>query len=196
MKKTTKFVLKKTAKYAARTAKDTAVKMATDAALESVGLKPGRLRRRITENIIMRDMRKGDSAGVMEMMRDFYASEAVLSDGSDEIFTNDIKECVSESPFAQGYVFVNEKEKLIGYAMTAHSFSTEYGKRCVWIEDLYLKEEARGMGIASFFLDYILETYPDALHRLEAEYENEHAMEIYKRKDFRELPYVEMVREV
>ena len=43
-------------------------------------------------------------------------------------------------------------------------------------------------------LEFLKSEYPDALHRLEAEHENGHAMEIYKRKGFGELPYVEMVR--
>lgn len=132
------------------------------------------------------------------MMRVFYASEAVLSNGSDEIFSSDITACVSDSPFAEGFIFTlggPDREEIAGYAMLAHSYSTEFGKRCVWIEDLYLLEKARGLGLASQFLDYLNESYPDALHRLEAEDENEHAVEIYKSKGFRKLPYIEMIRQ-
>ena len=35
-----------------------------------------------------------DKASVIEMMRTFYASPAVLSNGSEEIFCNDIENCV------------------------------------------------------------------------------------------------------
>jgi ribosomal protein S18 acetylase RimI-like enzyme len=50
------------------------------------------------------------------------------------------------------------------------------------------------MGLASAFLEYIRIEYPDALHRLESENENDHAMEVYRNKGFSELPYVETVR--
>ena len=223
MKKTTKIILKTAVKYAGKTAKDAALKLAADAAREAAGLNTGRKKSHFSEDIVMRSMRSTDKAEVLEMMRTFYSSEAVLSNGSDEIFNRDIKECISDSPYAEGFVFeielpapeepaaetegeaasATESEpkpektikKLIGYAMIAHSFSTEYGKRCIWIEDLYLKEEARGLGLASAFLEYIRREYPDALHRLESEHENEHAMEVYKHKGFTELPYVEMIRE-
>lgn len=212
MKKTTKIILKTATKAAVKSAKKAAVKYAENAALEAAGLKKGRQQHQVSDAVIMRDMRRGDREGVLALMRAFYASEAVFTDGSDEIFRRDIAECVSDSPYAEGFVFAeltdsgsdaageqSEKQvpkegQLLGYAMIAHSFSTEFGRRCIWIEDLYLKEEARGLGIASQFLDYLASEYPDALHRLEAEHENGHAMDVYKRKGFGELPYVEMVR--
>ena len=70
---------------------------------------------------------------VLEMMRVFYASPAVLSNGSEEIFQNDVENCVNDSPYLEGYVFI-EDEKILGYAMLAKSFSTEFGKPCIWIE--------------------------------------------------------------
>ena len=143
----------------------------------------------------LRHMEERDRAQVLEMMRVFYSSEAVMTNGSEEIFNNDINECVSESPFAEGFVFTDSDDvHLLGYAMLAHSFSTEYGVHCVWIEDIYLKEEARSKGLSSEFFDHLRYAYPDALHRLEAEHENLHAMEVYKRKGFEEMPYVELFR--
>jgi ribosomal protein S18 acetylase RimI-like enzyme len=212
MKKTTKIILKTATKVAVKSAKKAAVKYAENAALEAAGIRKDRQPRQVSDTVIMRNMRRGDRDEVLEMMRTFYASEAVFTNGSDEIFRRDISECISESPYAEGFVFAEltggeteaagdqgEKQspkegRLLGYAMIAHSFSTEFGRRCIWIEDIYLKEEARGLGLASQFLDYLASEYPDALHRLEAEHENGHAMEIYKRKGFGELPYVEMVR--
>ena len=212
MKKTTKIILKTATKYAIKSAKKAAVKYAENAALEAAGLKKGRQSRQVSDTVIMRNMKRSDRDEVLEMMRAFYASEAVFTDGSDEIFGRDIAECTSESPYAEGFVFAeltagepetagdqSEKQelkegRLLGYAMIAHSFSTEFGRRCIWIEDLYLMEEARGLGLASQFLDFLAAEYPDALHRLEAEHENGHAMEVYKRKGFGELPYVEMIR--
>ena len=132
-----------------------------------------------------------DKLSVMEMMRVFYASPAVLSNGSEEIFTNDIENCVNDSPYLEGYIF-EDAEEIQGYAMVAKSFSTEFGKPCIWIEDLYIKEAYRGMGIGSMFFDFIQEKYTDAIFRLEVEEENERAIKVYEKNGFSILPYMEM----
>lgn len=131
---------------------------------------------------------------VLDMMHIFYASPAVLSNGSDEIFQSDIENCINESPYLEGYVFV-EGEELLGYAMLAKSFSTEFGKPCIWIEDLYMKPECRGLGIGTAFFAYVDEKYPEYLKRLEAEEENERAIHVYKKCGFEVLPYVELKKE-
>lgn len=144
-------------------------------------------------DFIIRNMTEQDTQEVMDMMRVFYASPAVQSNGSDEIFENDIKNCVSGSPYLEGYIF--EKEgRILGYAMAAKSFSTEFGKPCVWIEDLYMKPESRGLGIGSKFFEYIEEKYSDVVVRLEVEEENERAVHVYKKAGYEVLPYMEMIR--
>lgn len=145
-------------------------------------------------NSIIRDMTEADKAEVLNMMRVFYASPAVLSNGSEEIFHNDIENCVGECPFVEGYIFQDNQE-IQGYAMVAKSFSTEFGKLCIWIEDLYIKDEYRGQGIGSEFLEYIDRKYPDRIMRLEVEEENEKAIAVYKKCGYEQLPYMEMKRE-
>jgi ribosomal protein S18 acetylase RimI-like enzyme len=138
-------------------------------------------------------MTREDKEAVIEMMRVFYASPAVLSNGSQEIFENDVENCVNESPYLEGYIF-EEAGVIQGYGMVAKSFSTEFGKPCMWIEDAYVKEEYRGKGIGSRFLRYVAEKYPEALLRLEVEEENERAIHTYKKCGFEVLPYMEMKR--
>ena len=142
----------------------------------------------------MRKMKPEDRPKVLEMMRTFYASDAVLTNGSEEIFAADIDECLSDSPFLEGFVFTDADGSVKGYAMLAGSFSTEFGKRCIWIEDIYLESALRGKGIASAFLAYLKTRYPDAVHRLEVEAENERAVRTYRRNGFRTIPYTEMIR--
>ena len=144
-------------------------------------------------NYIIRPMLRDDAPYVIDMMRVFYASPAVLSNGSEEIFQNDVENCVNDSPYLEGYI-IEDGQKILGYGMVAKSFSTEFGKPCMWIEDLYLKEDARGQGIGSKFLDYIAEKYPEAILRLEVEEENERAIKTYRKCGFEVLPYMEMKR--
>lgn len=141
----------------------------------------------------IRKMLESDRETILKMMRVFYNSAAVLSNGSDEIYEKDFTACVGENPYIEGYVF-HDGGEIQGYAMAAKSFSTEFGKPCIWIEDLYIAENYRGCGIGSVFLDFIAAEYPDALLRLEAERENTAAVRMYEKHGFEELPYLELIR--
>lgn len=142
-------------------------------------------------NTKIRLMKRSDTDSVFKMMKTFYSSPAVCTNGSDEIFYNDIENCVNENPYLVGYVFECEKE-IIGYAMLAKSFSTEFGKTCIWIEDLYIEERFRGLGVGKTFFDFLYKEYTDCIFRLEVERENERAVKLYEKCGFSVLPYMEM----
>ena len=139
----------------------------------------------------IRIMEKADLTAIINMMRGFYASDAVLTNGSEEIFLADAVECVSDSPYLEGYVF-EESSEVIGYGMLAKSYSTEFGKGCIWIEDIFIKEGYRGLGIGSDFIRMVEKKYPNHILRLEVEGENESAVSVYKKNGFDFLPYLEM----
>ncbi|SFQ09152.1 Acetyltransferase (GNAT) family protein [Lachnospiraceae bacterium XBB1006] len=142
--------------------------------------------------ISIRRMFPSDKEKVEEMMRTFYASPAISTNGSEPIFEENFKQC-TEPPhtYADGFVF-DIDSSVQGYGMIAKSYSTEYGRQCIWIEDIYVKEEYRGLGVGSLFLKYIKEQYPDALIRLEVEKENDVAIHVYESAGFDVLPYTEM----
>ena len=100
--------------------------------------------------MFIRKMENRDAEEVFGMMRKFYDSPAVFHTSSDAVLRKDIEDCISDMPLVEGFVF-EEDEKLLGYAMTALNYTTEYGGISVWIEDIYLKPEARGKGIATDF---------------------------------------------
>ena len=140
---------------------------------------------------IIRKMTRDDKQSVIDMMRVFYASPAVHSNGSEEIFEADVENCVNDSPYLEGYVFEEDGE-IQGYSMLAKSFATEFGKPCIWIEDLYMKPEYRGSGIGSKFFEFLEQNYTDCIFRLEVEEENERAIHVYEKNGFTFLPYMEM----
>lgn len=146
-------------------------------------------------NMEIRKMTESDRREVADMMKTFYHSPAVWTNGSEEIYHNDITACVSNNPFAEGFVFETEEE-IAGYGMIAKSFSTEFGKPCIWIEDLYLKEEYRGKGVGSSFFTYLEKQFPNTIMRLEVEEENIRAVAVYRKNGYEELPYMEMKKEV
>lgn len=144
---------------------------------------------------MIRAMQSADADCVMEMMRAFYTSDAVYTNGSDAIFARDIAACVGDNPYVEGFVFEAQDGAPAGYAMLAKSYSTEFGRPCVWIEDLFVLPAYRGNGFGSRFLDLVAAQYPDALLRLEVEDENETAVRLYRAHGFDVLPYREMKRE-
>ncbi len=142
-------------------------------------------------NDVIRKITAEDREAVVALMREFYATPYVSTDGSDEIFYADVDACITGSPYVEGYVFEVDGE-VQGYAMLAKSYSTEFGKPCIWIEDLYLRDACRGKGLGSRFIEQVSRTYPGALLRLEVEAENEYAIGVYKKAGFDFLPYMEM----
>lgn len=139
----------------------------------------------------IRKMMPTDRACVLSMMREFYASEAVYTDGSEEIFLSDIENCLCDNPYLEGYV-IEKNGTAAGYAMIARSWSTEFGKACIWIEDLFLREAYRGQGLGKLFFSFITARYTDCIFRLEVEPENVPALRLYQSAGFTVLPYTEM----
>jgi len=142
-------------------------------------------------NSKIRLMTKNDKTEVLEMMRIFYNSPAVFTNGSEKIYSDDVENCVNDNPYLEGYIIENSNE-IQGYSMIAKSFSTEFGKQCIWIEDLYIKDAFRGMGLGNMLMEFIEEKYKDCIFRLEVEEENERAINLYKKCGFDVLPYMEM----
>lgn len=140
----------------------------------------------------IRKMIDADKNIVIDMMRRFYNSPALITNGSEEIFSANVDACLKNSSYIDGYVFVVD-EKVIGYGMIAKSFSTEFGGECIWIEDIYLEENFRRQGIGSQFIQYVKKNYSQKILRLEAEHDNVKAVATYKKMGFKPLPYLEMV---
>ena len=132
----------------------------------------------------IRKFLKEDKFEILSMMKVFYSSEAVFTNGSEEIFKRDFEACFEKDT------------KILGYAMLAKSFSTEFGKTCIWLEDLYLKPEFRGKGIIPKVIKHVEDSYKDCILRLEVEDENTHAVHVYEKSGFSRLPYVEMKKEL
>jgi len=142
-------------------------------------------------------MEEKDTQDIFEMMRDFYDSPAILHEVPEEVLRRDIEACISDNPYIEGLVF-RAHGVIAGYAMLSKSFSTEFGGACIWIEDLYMKPEYRNGGIGTQFFQYLETEYKGkaALLKLEVEPGNTWAIEVYKKCGYKELSYMEMIKEL
>lgn len=142
----------------------------------------------------IRKMQLEDKKEILTMMKEFYSTDAVATNGSAEIFETDFENCISDCPYLEGFVFCQNKD-VLGYAMVAKSFSTEFGKICIWLEDLFVKQEFRGQGIITKFLEYTENIYINSIFKLEVDKCNINAIEVYKKRGFIPLTYIEMKKE-
>lgn len=140
----------------------------------------------------IRKITAADKEIFIEMMRKFYNSPLVITNGSEKIFEDNFKNCVGGSNFVEGFIFCVDNE-IIGYGVLAKGYSTEFGGECIWIEDIFIEAEYRGCGYGSKFIEFVKEMYPDKILRLETEHENLKALNFYKSFGFKELPYLELV---
>ncbi len=143
--------------------------------------------------MIIKPINKEHATHVIEMMNTFYSSPAVHTNGSKEIFETDVLACATDNPYLEGYIFI-ENDDICGYAMLAKSFSTEFGKPCIWIEDIYFKEQYRNKGFCKIFFEFVDKKYPTFIKRLELDEENERALHVYTKCGYERLPYVEMIK--
>ena len=133
---------------------------------------------------------------VFRMMKVFYASSAVIHKSSDAVLNRDIDDCISDNPFIEGYVFM-EDDDVIGYSMVSKNYTTEYGGLCIWVEDLYFKEAARGKGYASVYFKFLEDTYKEAVRfKLEVETENTSAIGAYHKSGYEISEYHLMTKEM
>ena len=168
MKKLRRKIMRKAARIAFDSLKDSAVKSAAESVTDKkTAQSPEKPSSKTVGSIVIREMRKNDRTEVVEMMREALLAKEALTKDSDAVFKRNISECLSDSTFLDGYVFAYKEaeDSLWGYALVAHGFSTEAGKPCMWTDDLYLREEARGLGLTPAFLSYIGDMYPDEVFR-------------------------------
>lgn len=133
---------------------------------------------------------------LFKMMREFYDSPALLHKSSDRVLKKTIEDSLSDNPYIKCFLFMDDG-KIIGYSMVALCYTTEYGGLCVWIEDIFLKEEARGKGLVNIFFKFLEQKYPTAVRfKLEVEMENESAVKAYRNNGYEISKYFVMTKEI
>ena len=139
--------------------------------------------------MIIRKITKNDKQIYTEMAKDFYSSPAVLENIPEENITSSFDLFLEGTPYGDAFIFEIDG-KTVGYGVLAYTHSQEAGGRVVWLEEIYIKEEFRGCGYGSEFINFVLTEIPAKRYRLETEPENEKAAALYRRHGFEHFEYI------
>ncbi|NLZ46128.1 MAG: GNAT family N-acetyltransferase [Clostridiales bacterium] len=108
---------------------------------------------------------------------------------------NNFNEMMNSDVYLSGYIFEHEGE-IAGFAVTSKMYSAEVGGICVWVEDVYIKNEFRSHGLGRELFQLIEEQSPKLSRiRLEVEEGNARAISLYEKLGFKRLPYNQMIKD-
>lgn len=135
--------------------------------------------------ITFRPLEPSQIESIIAMMQDFYAIDnyPIAIEVSKKLF----QEFITNEHLGKSWLIYSEEE-LVGYVILTFVFSFEYQGRIAFIDELYLKETARGKGIGAKTLQFIKEQIPKLslkLLYLEVEHHNENAQKLYLANDFK-----------
>ena len=146
---------------------------------------------------IIRKIGLADRDSFIKMTKAFYNTDAVSSEISEENIINTFNQIVEDSPYVDGY-FYTHKEKPIAYCLLSFTYSNEAGGLVMLIEELYVTKVYQGKKIGSKFLDFLENAYKDKIAgmRLEVVKTNIAARNLYYKKGFKDLKYLQLVKKI
>lgn len=143
----------------------------------------------------IRRVTKEDKELFLELSEEFYNSPAVIAPIKKEYHYNTFCEIVKGNEYLDAFIL--EYDKIVaGFGLLNFTYCHEAGGKVVWIEELYIRQEFRSLGIGSDFFAFVKETFPAKRYRLEVEKENERAVKLYKKLGYDFLEYDQMILDV
>ena len=118
------------------------------------------------------------------MMQDFYAIDNYPMDV--EVTKTLFQEFISNEHLGKSWLIYSENE-IVGYIILTFIFSFEYGGKIAFLDELFIKETARGKGFGKEAIQFIQGEVPKLslkLLYLEVEPHNENAQKLYLAHDF------------
>ena len=121
---------------------------------------------------------------ITQMMQDFYAIDNYPMDV--EVAKTLFQEFISNEHLGKSWLIYSENE-IVGYIILTFIFSFEYGGKIAFVDELFIKETARGKGFGKEAIQFIQQEVPILslkLLYLEVEPHNENAQKLYLAHDF------------
>lgn len=145
---------------------------------------------------MLRNLKITDKNEFINMIKEFYSSEAVLHSIPQKNIETTFNEIMNSNPYVHGYM-IEYNKSVAGYVLLALTYSNEAGGICVWIEEIFIKKEFRGKGLGKIVLNDIKEKYNNAKRfRLEVTKENLKAIKLYENLGYENLDYLQMIIDI
>ena len=125
-----------------------------------------------------------DISIITQMMQDFYAIDNYPMDI--EVAKTLFQEFITHEHLGKSWLIYSENE-IVGYIILTFIFSFEYGGKIAFVDELFIKETARGKGFGKEAIQFIQQEVPKLslkLLYLEVEPHNENAQKLYLAHDF------------
>ena len=106
----------------------------------------------INKDINIRPAKKSESGKILELIKRLAEYEKCLH----EVVADEAT--ILQSIFVEKsaeVVFAEENGQIVGFALFFHNFSTFVGRKGLYIEDLFVIPEKRGMGYGKALLNYL-----------------------------------------
>lgn len=134
--------------------------------------------------LTFRDITLADRDLVMPMVQAFYQTDAVDHPVDQAILDRSFLAAADHAePLLRG-VLLFQDDQPVGYIYLTQCYSAEVGGRCVFIEEIFLLEPYRGMGLGHQIMAWIESQYPSARRfRLEVTEVNQRPSPCTKRAD-------------
>ena len=144
--------------------------------------------------LTFRDITAADRDIVLPMVEAFYQTDAVDHPVDRAVMERSFRAAADPSePLLRG-VLVYDGEEIAGYVYLTFCYSAEVGGRCVFIEEIFLKESFRGRGLGREIMDWMEGEYPHFRRfRLEVTQVNKSAIRLYEKSGYKYLRYDQMV---
>ena len=121
---------------------------------------------------------------ITQMMQDFYAIDNYPMDV--EVAKTLFEEFIPNEHLGKSWLIYSGNE-IVGYIILTFIFSFEYGGKIAFVDELFIKETARGKGFGKDAIQFIQQEVPILslkLLYLEVEPHNENAQKLYLAHDF------------
>ena len=121
---------------------------------------------------------------ITQMMQEFYAIDNYPMDI--EVAKTLFQEFISNEHLGKSWLIYTENG-IVGYIILTFIFSFEYGGKIAFVDELFIKETARGKGFGKEAIQFIQGEVPKLslkLLYLEVEPHNENAQKLYLAHDF------------
>ena len=144
--------------------------------------------------LTFRDITAADHDLILPMVADFYRTDAVDHEVPVEIMERSFAACADpDEPLLRG-VLVSRDGEAVGYVYLTFCYSAEVGGRCVFIEEIFLKEAFRGRGLGKEIMAWMEGEYPEVRRfRLEVTQVNKSAISLYVGSGYHYMRYDQMV---